>query len=567
VPEPTGGENPFAEIIDLFREAAPEPDASADEAATAVIAAVEPVPAKPGPPVTRRPRKAAVAPAPSRRRGLVLLLPVALLALTAGATAAVMHEQDSGNDDAGRSSTPLGPPTTPAASSAASVSAPSPAKPAAQQYSRALDRLAAAQTADDLAATARRLSDSTADLHAATSLLARAEATHFDALVALGTLDATTTSGLTSYPRLAAAASNAARAVAEAADGNADVPDPSVATGNVATIAAGAVADGLDTQVGRLAGDAADARLTAQLRIVAAQAKALVPAATHAAKAGGDTATQAAADAQALQALAGLSVIDADHLGSWTALRTPLEQALTSVGVGAASADVKAIDAMVAAAQKKIDAWEAKVATTEPGASATPGAATAPTPAQIKQAQKAAKAAAQAIDDYTAKADALVDTYARDIATMPQVSPGQEPSFELAARFNTTSHLLETLVPQARALRAPAGMTGARAALESLVVRGRTAATAGQAMAVSAANCDPAARVCVLGAMKEWPAYKRAVAALGSSSSVRGTIAHSAGTAKAAAAAKASAASSSGEAGTAGLGSTTTSKVPPKPVV
>jgi len=562
VPEPTGGErHPFADIIDLFREAAPAPDAPADAPVGPEVAA-PPAPAH----VARTHHPAAVAPpAPTGRRRVVLLLPVALLGLTGGAAAAVIH----------------GLHTSPTASPPPSIAPTAPDRPtptqtpsptqslgestpavAAQEYSRALDRLAAAQSTADLAGTARGLTAGTVRLRTAKTALGRAEAAHIRALVALGTLDSATADGLTSYPRLATATTRASDAVAKAAAGRSDVPDPSVATGNVLALAGAAAVTGLDTQLGRLADAAGAARLTAQLRVVAAQARALLPAAHQAARrtatavaGNGDTAAAAAVDAQALQALAGLAVLDADHLGSWATLRGPLQQALTAAGVATASTDVRAIDALIVAAQKKIDAWVAQGGTAGPGtdtsggptAVPTTGTPTAPTPAQVKQATKA-------IDAYRASADALVDRYAQAIATLPAVSPGQEPSLALANRFNATSRLFAGLSASVSALRPPPGMTGAQAALADLVARGRTAASTGQAMALSAVDCNPAKRICVLGAMKAWPAYEHAVGALGSPAAVRGTLADSARTAKAAVAGP-----------TQPRG--TPSQVPPKPVV
>ena len=540
--EPTGGKpHPYAEIIDLFR----------DTGAPAPAPAPAPMPAVVAPTPPRAPAHGPTS-QPSRPRRALMLLPVALLAVAGGAAAVVMHQHDTASREA---ATP--PVTSPTAASAAPVAAPpapQSATAAGTEYSRALDRLSAAREPGDLATASRRVRAQTTDLRAATGRLARAEAAHLDALVALGTLDASTPPDLTSYARLTAAAQHASDAVTAAAGSREDVPDPSVATGNVVALTGRAVIDGLGTQVHRLADATAAAHLTAQLRVAAAQAEALVDTATSAASTVTDphAATEATAYATALRALAALGAIDADHLTAWADLQGPLLQSLSAAGVPEAGDDVHAISAMVGAAQKKMDAWAAKSGGSVPVGSASP------TSAQTQRAVKAAEAAAKAAASYATRADALVDRYAEAIATLPAVSPGQQPSYELAQRFNRTSRLLESLTSSVASLHAPAGMAGAQATLADLVARGRTAATTGQDLAISATECNPARRVCVLGSMSQWPAYKRAVGALGRPAAVRGTIAAGVRTAQAAVAAAGDGA---------GRGSAVTSEVPPKPIV
>jgi len=538
--------HPYAEIIDLFRDASapPAPPVS-------VAAAAPPVPPTPGTSHAAAPTVEA-----DRQRRAVMLLPVALLALAGGAAAAVIHHHDAAPHSASRHSATEH--TATPVSSAPTPSAP-PAQPAvtaaAQEYSRALDQVSAAQDPEGLVQAARGIDGHVHGLRGAKGRLAHAEADHVDALVALGTLDASTPGGLASYPRLVTAAERASDAVRRAAGERHDVPDPTVATGSTTAIIGRAVVEGLRGQVGHLADATAAAHLTAQLRIAAAQAEALIPAASRASSDVADPgiATTANAYARALRALGALRAIDADHLGSWTALKEPLQQTLVAAGVAGAARDVQAIEAMITAAQQKMDAWAA-----QNGAPAPDGS----TPAHAHRGLKAAQAAAKAAESYATRADALVDRYAQAIATLPAVSPGQQPSYELAARFNRTSGLLESLTSSVAALHAPAGMAGAHAALADLVARGRAAATTGQDLAISATECNPDRRVCVLGAMSQWPAYKRDVAALSSPAAVRSAIAAGVRTAQAAVAATAG---SSGA--TEGPDPSTTGGAPPKPIV
>jgi hypothetical protein len=492
-----------------------------------------------------------------------MLLPVLLLALVGGGAAAVMQHHDRNGRAAPVAGAPLASATAPAgaepsSSPAGSSGARALAAPA-REYSDALDRLAAAQSPADLSQVARRLAGGTSELVRATGRLARAEAAHLDALTRLSALDPTAPAGLGSYARLATTATRTSAAVTKAAAGRDAVPDPSVATGNVVTVVGTAVVDGIGDQVTQIATAAAQADLTAQLRLAAGRAQALLPAASRARAAlasDSDTARKAATVMRALQALASLRTIDGDHLASWASIKAPLQQALTMAGIDDAGDDVSAINAMVARAQRKLAAWQAAVeaASSGTGSSNTSGTATtAPS--------KHAAAAVRAIDSYRAGADALVARYTQAINTLPLVAPGQQPSFELATRFHNTSRLFGTLSADVARLRPPAGMSTAQQALADLVARGRAAAAAGEATAVEAADCNPDTRVCVLGAMPDWPAYKSGVNSLGSSTATTSTIARSAAAAKAAASAQ------RGTSGSAITPTPATAPAPPKPVV
>jgi hypothetical protein len=550
VPEPTEGEpHPFADIIDLFREL----DAAQETTAT-------PLPPRAGEPRGGVPvgTPKAPTPPPSRRRRAVLLLPVALLALTSGATAAVLqHRHDAGSVAAPTATAPseraaLADPAAGATPSAAPTSSSSTRLTTA--YGEALDALASARGTADLTRVTHRASVIARHLRtagratgratgdSADRSLARAEAAHLDSLVALGLTaqpDADdSASGSTpsdpDFPALVAAATKTAARVERAATGRSDVPDPSPATTHVVALVGATVVGRLDAQVAELAGSAAGAGLTAQLRAVAARATALAPTAADIvaalpadaspsgnATAPGDAAspghatakTDATAAVTALQALGSLSVLDGDHLDAWTTLSGRLRQALTAAGVSDAAQDVTAIDTMIAAARQKLLAWAAG------NASAT----STPTMDGTTRA---------AIDAYQADATALIDRSARTLAALPVLTAGQESSFDLATRFHTSVRAFASLGSAVAALHPPAGMSPAQRALAVLVTKARAAAATGQAVAISAAECDPGKHACALGSMTEWPSYQRSIHDLGNSASVRAILASTARTAK-----------------------------------
>ena len=573
--DPTGGEpNPFADIIDLFREveaaneasaadsAPPRPAVPYDASPTAphshaarlstALLSVEPP--RGGTPITPK----SPAPAPSKRRRAVLLLPVALMAMTGGATAAVIHQH-------GDPSTAAGPAASAASTGSADGALPSPAAPTdaavspgasapgpvTAAYSTALDALAAASGPRQLTAATTRLPAAIARLRAVHGALPRAEAAHLDSLLALCRLDR-----LTDYPALASAAAKASARVEEASAGRSGVPDPTLATDNVVTTAARAVAERLDGRVAQLASAAAQAKLTAQLRGVARQATALAPTATSAAGAlagahDGDRAGRATAEVAALHALGSLSVIDGEHLDAWTALSAPLQQALAAAGVSAAATDIDAVDAMIAAARQKMLAWAAADQATEAGGNGNGNGNKA-----------AAKQTEAAIDSYLSSASALLGRYDRAIAGLPVVGPGQQASPALTARFVTSAVALAALTSAVARLDPPAGMGEAQQALAGLVGEAHAAAAAGQAVAANAQSCDSAVRSCAYGTQRHWPDYAAGVAALGHAGPVRATLASAASTAKKAAA-KTSATGAAVGSSTAGAATT----LPPKPVV
>ena len=565
--EPTGGEpNPFADIIDLFREVEAANDArpadfeSVPEDVSTPKTEARPAPAtatlavqapRGGTPITPK----EPAPAPSKRRRAVLLLPVALLAVAGGATAAVIHQHHRPDTTAALPAGSTSALPRPAATTAAVPGAPAP-DPRTAAYSAALDRLAAAQGPKQLTAAAARLPATISRLRAAGGVLPHAEAAQLDSLLALCRL-----ARLADYPTLTAATDKAAAQLERAAAGRSDVPDPSLATHNVVANTAEVVATRLDAQVTRLASTASRAELTAQLRSVAREAAALEPTAVGVAGAlTGDHATRATADASALRALGALSVIDGDHLDAWAALSAPLRQALAAAGVSAAGTDVSAIDTMITAAQQKLLAWAAANQAAQAGAddSTGNGAGNAD-----KGTGDTATQAESAIDSYVRSASGLLAQYAKAIDTLPVVGPGQEPSATLTGRFVDSAGALTSLSGAVSRLDPPAGMSRAQQALATLVSKAHAAATAGQAVASSAQSCNSAARSCAYGTQRRWSDYASDLGALGDPASVRAALTSAASTAKKAATAKASSTAPSG--GSPVSGSVATPQ--PKPVV
>ena len=501
------GRNPFADIIDLFRETAAKHPTGRDQPAAS-------------PP--RRGRRAAI------------VLSVALLAVAGGATATVVgHRHDSPTHAATQHPTPtpsLAPAPSTAPPSVTASTAPS-TNAADAAYTSALDGFAAATDAASLRSAAPAVTASVRDLRAAGDPLHRAEARHLQALAALATLPLGT-QALVGFPGAATAATASAAKVTALAGANPAVADPSLATTNAMSLEGAQVAGVLHQRVTALAGRAAKATLTADLRRVAAQATSLAaPAGSTAGLLSGQPAAQADADAAALRALAGLAVIDGNHLRAWRSIAGPLQTALAKAGVADAGQDVGAITAMVKRARQTLRAWAAS----NPGAvpTATASASTGP-----------AGPTKKAIRSYAVSARALVERYTQIMAGLPQVAPGQQPSFALTTRFHRLLTAVSSLSGSVARLKPPPGMGGAQRTLARLVAGGRAAALAGHGVALSAEDCDPSTRSCVYGSMRGWPTYVAAVQGLGSASTATKTISSAATTALAAASAQSTASSS-----------------------
>ena len=485
---PPGEDRPFADIIELFRGIAEgttslprqsQPGAAAgDVPGPRAEVAPEPPPAPVAAAADRSPTLPSipiVPPAPHRGRRIA----VALTALALGAGGLVVA---SGTLRPSPSPSPTPAPVSPSG----------PEAPGQQEYAAVLTAVAGATDLPQLAAAAERARDLSRRFAALTGTTAAGEHlvdTQRASLRTLGGLEAITpANAATRFPATARALAGTTRQVVRAGrglPGSDPATDPTAATRHVVELLAPLAIDDLSGRLTTLLDEAGRATTTAGLRAVAAPAaRTRATVVDTAAVLRGQPALHRRATAlrRSFAALERLRSVDGDHLDAWARIRPALAAGAATLGLE--PAPLARVDAMVSAAQQRLDAWRR-----------LGDQARLPTKAQVTA--------------YATSMRAALDRFAAAIGRLPSVSPAQQYDFAVVEAIREARDAVDAARRAIGAVAAaPASVRAEQKALVGIAGRGREAARLLERVANAVEVCIGAR--CAFGDMTDWPAYQAA---------------------------------------------------------